>query len=210
MLCKHIKAIHLEEDRTCVVYSERFDTNKSVEQHMKNTHYSQGSNCTLCGKWMRNEAYKRVHMRWHRKVEMKKLEKCPLCPYETMNPSRIVQHVKMAHGEPKLGCELCGKKYRSNTGLKEHRDSELHSKNLEQRGLVDVWRLKEQKWNNDRLRPGTWESWGKMTQFVTQEEADRLMEEYEKNTTVITSEEPGPAVEQKDRAELEAAVANCV
>ena len=38
MLCKHIKAIHLEEDRTCVVCSERFDTTESVEQHIRLFH----------------------------------------------------------------------------------------------------------------------------------------------------------------------------
>ena len=38
MLCKHIKAIHLEEDRTCVVCSERFDTTESVEQHVRLFH----------------------------------------------------------------------------------------------------------------------------------------------------------------------------
>ena len=38
MPCKHIKAIHLEEDRTCVVCSKRFDTTESVEQHMRLFH----------------------------------------------------------------------------------------------------------------------------------------------------------------------------
>ena len=94
--------------------------------------------------------------------------------------------MKIVHGPPQFGCQLCDEKFRSIGGVKKHRNHSAHLSSLKRLGLVDVWRKKEERWGSSKWSGGTYLEWGKMNQFVSKEEAARIIEKEEQNTTVVT------------------------
>ena len=187
LLDKHMTTAHSGKVviHRCHICGKHMRTDKGLRDHISR-HNEASTNCEICGKFLKNTYTRLRHIAWHAMKASNSLAKCHMCSYTSIVPSNIRAHIERAHGAPKMGCELCDKKYRSFHSIKKHRDSELHNANLERLGLVDLWRMREDRWGgNKAFSGGTVTQWGKMSQFVTLEEAERIMAEEENNAKVV-------------------------
>ena len=187
LLEKHMATAHSGKVviHRCHICGKHMRTEVGLKHHISN-HNEVGSHCEICGKFLRNTYVRYRHIAWHAKVASNSLAKCHLCSYTAAQPSNIQSHFDLAHGAPKFGCELCDKKFRSVTSIRKHRNCELHNTNLKRLGLVDLWRMREERWGGDKaFSGGTMRQWGKMSQFVALEEAERIMAEEVKNAKIV-------------------------
>lgn len=189
LLAKHVAEQHAHKRvlYKCDICDKKFRQKKFLKRHVVHFHEEDGSACRSCGKWLKTDSIRRLHEDWHFRIKSNRLFKCHLCSYSNCHASHLRAHVREVHGPPQFGCQLCDKKFRSISGVVKHRNSLLHLSNLERLGLVDIWRMKEERWGGLKWSGGTYLEWGKMNQFVSKEEAARIIKEEEKNTTVLTN-----------------------
>ena len=164
----------------------------SLRSHIDG-HAEANKNCDLCGKWLATVGEERLHMRDHRRKNDPFIE-CSKCSFKNRKKEVVAKHEEEVHGPYALySCQLCNRSYRQSGAVKKHRASNHHREMLEKLGLVDVWLIKEKKYKSFSAFGGSWRTWGKMAQFVTEQEAARIMCEDEKNTTYATLESSFPS-----------------
>ena len=187
LLAKHVAQQHSQQRILFKFHlcEKKFIRKDLLKNHVL-LHNVPGSACSLCGKWLKTEWARKSHEDWHYKVKSNTMLKCHLCSYSNCRPASLNYHMKIVHGPPQFGCQLCDKKFRSIGGVKKHRNHSAHLSSLKRLGLVDVWRMKEERWGSSKWSGGTYLEWGKMNQFVSKEEAARIIEKEEQNTTVVT------------------------
>ena len=90
-----------------------------LKQHRGEFDYS----CEHCEKKFSNKTLYKSHKKVHVDRHLKSLE-CEICSITLSNFGLLRVHMTQMHGEAKLPCSQCNKKFRTNKFLQEH--DQLH------------------------------------------------------------------------------------
>ncbi len=107
-------------------YQCRICGHMTLDRDEINTHHQtkHGSDfiafCTECGKGFKSQSGFHIHKKMHTR-ENDSYPKCHICGRQCASQSRLVVHMR-SHSEIKpFACETCGKAYKHQKDLKEHK-----------------------------------------------------------------------------------------
>ncbi|EDW30638.1 GL26740 [Drosophila persimilis] len=76
--------------------------------------------CTLCGRWLRDERSLRKHLARHDDRDNQKKYRCSLCNAEKSSRAALSSHMRYHHSAKRHKCSLCDKEFKLPRALVEH------------------------------------------------------------------------------------------
>ncbi|KAJ8918930.1 hypothetical protein NQ315_016832 [Exocentrus adspersus] len=141
-LSNHLKFAHPDVKLfLCTVCGKGFKGKNSLNKHTESSHAETQCFkilCEHCGKEFKNSASYGTHLHYSHsgrdeatpqlkkncKEKRARLElECPTCERVFANRFTYAEHQLIHKGEKKLSCNICGKKFKTNTSLKVHVNS---------------------------------------------------------------------------------------
>lgn len=103
----------------CPECPQRFQLNRSRQQHIKITHRSQcDRKCPLCERMFNSSVAISKHLAMTHPDYDKYF--CTLCSDKFYCASKLKSHQKTIHGEKSVDCHICGKSFVSSSSIKLH------------------------------------------------------------------------------------------
>ncbi|XP_058464836.1 zinc finger protein 62 homolog [Malaya genurostris] len=122
----HMIHMHSEDSKLiCDSCGQAFRTKLAMERHIKRhlgINPIERIQCDICSKWVNGRPNLKVHIKTVHSEEKQEVA-CDLCQQIYPNIRALGSHKRRVHVEERFECEFCGKKFKRNIYLKEHRAS---------------------------------------------------------------------------------------
>ncbi|XP_026849221.1 transcription factor grauzone [Drosophila persimilis] len=124
-LSAHVKRMHAADFTPiiCDICGTHFRSKANFLIHKKALHPDgpvAEVQCTLCGRWLRDERSLRKHLARHDDRDNQKKYRCSLCNAEKSSRAALSSHMRYHHSAKRHKCSLCDKEFKLPRALVEH------------------------------------------------------------------------------------------